>query len=445
MALFAQGRGLVIGVGEYQDERWRAPVTVRDAEAVFTALTDPQVGGYPASQVMRMYDERATRELVLAGLKRLAGAAQATDTAVIFFCGHGALGDDGQYYFATHDTVFTPSQKIQAGTGLSAPELLEQLRAIKAQKLLLIVNACFAGHLQATATLGAAADGLGAPPSSTFNAEVLATGEGRVILSASRPSQYSYYPQQAEHTHFGQALLDGLRGKGVANSDGYVGLYELYTYIYKYVTTTVGKLGGAQEPVITVLRGVGPFPVAHYPGATPSGLGAPHIQQQPTPGTAVEVVERTVVQAIGDGALAINVGNNSPVNVNQGVRINFGSGNRLTGVNFGDIAGGNITNIPITITIGAAAAVDSRQELLNAIGALRDDVERLTGVPRGKQEDAEDELRKARRAGDDRDQARMVEKLESAQKILMELGASNPNALKLSAAIGALLQRARAL
>jgi hypothetical protein len=445
MSEFAQGHALVIGVGDYQDARWRAPITVKDAEGMVDALTAPSVSGYPDRQVLRMYNERATRQGVIEGLRRLARDAQQDSTVIIFFAGHGALGDDGSYYFATQDTVFTPDQKIQAGTGLSSAELLDLLRAIQAQKLLFIINACFSGHLQDFASLGAQAS-LGAPPSSSFNAAVLATGEGRAIISASRPSQFSYYKQTADYTYFGQALIDGLRGQDVANSDGYIGLYELYQKIYRQVTATVAGIGGAQEPVLTILQNVGPFPVAHYPGTTPSGLGAPSMQQAPPQGMAVEVVERAIVQAIGQGALAINTGAGSTVNVSQGGGlINFGAGNRMGNIQIGDVASGDIIKTTITVTGAAAAAVENKPALLDLIGKVRDDVARLSGVTKGKREDAEDDLRKARDAGAEQDHERMVEKLESAQKLLMAMGISNPDALKVSETVGALLQRARAL
>lgn len=128
---------------------------------------------------------------------------------MIFLCGHGALGTDGVYAFATHETEFV-GNKIQAGTGLTAPNLIALLRSIKAQKLLFIINACFSGQL--SPTLGPT-EVFGAPSSASFGLDVLASGEGRALITASRPTQYSYYMPDAEHTFFGQALLDGLYGK----------------------------------------------------------------------------------------------------------------------------------------------------------------------------------------------------------------------------------------
>jgi uncharacterized caspase-like protein len=256
----------------------------------------------------------------------------------LYFCGHGVLGEDGVYYFTTHDTVLTPGNLVRKGTGVSGPEILDRLRAIPARKLLFVINACFSGHL--SPALGAPAGGIGTPPSATLGVEILATGEGRALITASRPTQKSYYRHSDPHTFFGQALIDGLRGRGMADSGGYIGLYELYQHIYARVKAATH---GAQEPVLTILQGVGPFPVAIYPGGNPDTLAPPPIRQTPPPDAAVEVVERATVQAIGRGAQAFHIQAGGDVAIDQGRKvIDFGEGNTIGDVTMGDVAGRDI-------------------------------------------------------------------------------------------------------
>src|SRR6266508_4668487 len=101
MHFFTHGRALIIGVGDYQDPQWTVQITVADAECVADALTDPAVGAYPPEQVQVLTGAQTTRAGVTAALTQLAHEARVTDTVVIFFCGHGALGTDGVYHFAT--------------------------------------------------------------------------------------------------------------------------------------------------------------------------------------------------------------------------------------------------------------------------------------------------------------------------------------------------------
>src|ERR1051326_6822977 len=122
MPSFDRGHALVIGVGAYQNPAWSAPIMVTEAQEVFKALTDPQVSAYPPGQVTFLHDEQTTRDGVTTALKQLAGAVNASNTVMLFFCGHGVLGTDGEYYFVTRDAVFTAEHKIQPGTGLKASE-----------------------------------------------------------------------------------------------------------------------------------------------------------------------------------------------------------------------------------------------------------------------------------------------------------------------------------
>ena len=109
----------------------------------------------------------------------------------------------------------------------------------------------------------------------------------------------------------------------------------------------------------------------------------------------------------------------------------------------GNIAGRDM--VTITTTTTAATAVQDEQTLLAQIDQLRADVARLTDVPKGRRQDADDELRKAKEAGQEGDRPRLLEKLEGAQKILLSLGGSIAAALQLAETIGTLLQRAMGL
>jgi hypothetical protein len=435
MTLFGQGHALAVGVGDYKEPVLKAPITVSDAEGVAVALADPAVGAYHPEHVRLLHNDRATRADLIAALEGLAERASSADTVFVFFCGHGILGEDGLYYFTTQDTVLTASNLVKAGTGLSGPEILGLLRAIPAQKLLFVINACFSGHV--SPALSPAEPRLGSPPSAALGVEVLATGEGRALITASRPTQYSYYRKDQSNTYFGRALIDGLRGKGVPNSGGYIGLYELYQHVYRKVHESSA---GEQEPVLTILQGVGPFPIALYAGSSPDSLGPAPIQQTPPYGTAVEILDRAVVEAVKTGGKAMNITAKRDVAVDQSTRlIDFGRGTKIGGnVSIGDVAGENITKITTT---AAAAGRREDQELMASIDRIRAELAGLIDAPKGKRQDADDELRKAQEASRVADRPRMLEKLEGAQRILLSIGSSLPAALKTAETISVLVRR----
>ena len=65
-------------------------------------------------------DAAASRDGILAALDALAAQAGEGDTVLLFFCGHGDYGDDGDYYLTTHDTRLK-GRKVVSGSG-RAPE-----------------------------------------------------------------------------------------------------------------------------------------------------------------------------------------------------------------------------------------------------------------------------------------------------------------------------------
>src|SRR5437870_557688 len=96
---FSQGHALIIGVGSYQVEpRLDIPISVSDANQVQSVLVNPRYCGYPQDQVSLLHDDTATRQGLLAALDDLAQRTGPGDTVVLFYCGHGDTGEDGEYY-----------------------------------------------------------------------------------------------------------------------------------------------------------------------------------------------------------------------------------------------------------------------------------------------------------------------------------------------------------
>ncbi len=286
MAVFERGYGLVIGVSEYSDPAWNVPIAERDADDLYQALIDPQIGAYDRGRVKLLRGAEASAARLGEELRFLAVHAEAGDTVFISFTGHGALDERNLYSLATSDTTFTASQQIARGSGYGMGQLAIALREIKAERLLLVINACSSGHLNALATN----DGpqRAAIPEGDRK-EVLKSGRGRALITASRPDELSHFIRDGHNSYFGRALVDGLRGADVSPASGYVGLFDLYTTIYNQVTRDAAAAGYAQHPQLNLAAGEGPFPVARYPG-NPQG-DQRLIQQAPPQGRDVHMVQ----------------------------------------------------------------------------------------------------------------------------------------------------------
>jgi hypothetical protein len=166
-------------------------------------------------------------------------------------------------------------------------------------------------------------------PQQTANA-LLSTGSGRIVITACRENQVAFIGS-GEYTLFVKALVDGLRGSGeVYNRNGYISAFDLYTHLYYALDESVQRdipqhlrdhYGNTQEPELTILKGVGPFAVALYRGATT--LGDFPTDHRPAEDAAVrEVPESRSQRALQNiTGIATVQGDNT----GQNVGINYGT------------------------------------------------------------------------------------------------------------------------
>jgi Caspase domain len=300
---FEQGLALLIGVGEYVDPGLPdVPVTVGDATALRDALLAPDVAGYLQDRVVLLESRHATRAGIFGALATLAETAKPNDTVVVFFAGHGLMGDDDRYHLAAHDTRVTRGSLVIQETGVGQGALLEALRAINAEKLLVVLNACFSGNVAASLGTDEALKRLKAPqlvgraPTEEFRENLLATGEGRVVITACRSDQRSSFNQGSSRTYFGQALSEAFSAEGIAGRTGVIGVFRLYEWVYERAKELAAQIDKSQDAVINVVEGIGPFPVAL---GRVRGLAPDEAEIEPIPQRSdVHVVSRDTVDAL---------------------------------------------------------------------------------------------------------------------------------------------------
>ena len=108
---------------------------------------------------------------------------------------------------------------------------------------------------------------------------MLGTGEGRVIITACRENQKSYFVRKEPTTIFANALVRGLRGEGLQSRRGYISVFDLYEYVYQEVRDEVHRrFDLVQEVELTIHKGVGALAVALHRGKV--GRGKPEFAPQ---------------------------------------------------------------------------------------------------------------------------------------------------------------------
>jgi hypothetical protein len=239
---FVQGYALVVGVGA------DLPVTVDDATAVADLLRDPGRCAYPADQVQLLTGEQATAANILVALERLAQSTNPESTALVYFSGHGLETPD--YYLMPYG--YDPADL--PGTAIPGAVFTERLRAIKARKLLVLLDCCHAGG-QAEAK---GWPGVKSPLPPSVTAE-LGRGSGRVVIASSRKDEVSWTDKP--YSVFTAALLEGLAGYGAFERDAYARVLDLAMYVGRMAPN---RTHGKQHPIVKVSNLEDNFALAYY-------------------------------------------------------------------------------------------------------------------------------------------------------------------------------------
>ena len=182
---------LIVGIANYQVIRPLPQTVLKDARDIYDLLTDPEYCGYSPDHVQLLLDSQATKVAIIEALANLAQKSQEDSTVIVYFSSHGGQIEEGSYqgeYLLPVDTDSSCDESL-VQTAISGNELTEALRAIPAQKLVVIFDCCHAGGIAQPKTATAPLLKAGLPESYY---DVLKQGGGRVILASSRSSEESY-------------------------------------------------------------------------------------------------------------------------------------------------------------------------------------------------------------------------------------------------------------
>ena len=230
-----QGRlALLIATSDYNDpdlRKLRAPG--RDARELAEVLRTPQIGGFA---VQTLINARCSE--VLEAIEDFCADRHPDDQLLIYLSCHGVLDDRGRLYYASTDT----RRQRTAATAVAAAWLNERLEDCRARRQIVILDCCHSGAFAG----GAKGEG-GLALEQRFEP----SGRGRLVLTASRGTEYSFEGDQASgegvRSVFTRAIVDGLRtGDADRDKDGLITVNDIYRYVYDRVRAVEPR----QTPVL---------------------------------------------------------------------------------------------------------------------------------------------------------------------------------------------------
>jgi len=262
-------QALLIACSEYDDPaigRLRTPT--HDITALGRVLADPAIGGFGVTPLIDEPEVTVRR-----ALGRFLRRAKRTDLLVVFFACHGFKEDDGQLYLGARDTELSDIMC----TAVPAQLVCRLIDLSPSKRVVVIFDCCFSGAISRSLN--------------SRDADVVHVGdifrgqaEGKVIISASRATEYAYEPggepvalrDNPLHSVFAEALIDGLAtGAADLDGDGVVSVTELYEFVHQRVVSRTS----AQTPGIWN-QVTGKLLLAHRAPARPAG--APPVEAGPS-------------------------------------------------------------------------------------------------------------------------------------------------------------------
>lgn len=232
---------LTIGVSEYRHGDIDLDYADDDAQTL-KALLKRQGGlAYAEVHATSLIDGEATAREIKKAFGQLGRRLQSDqgDVAVIHLSGHAAQAF-GETYFLPHDAEADIQDNIVA-TGLAFSTIRAMLTRLgERARVVVLLDACHSGDL-----LPGAKSLSVQPDMDALRQELISAGTGVAVLTSSSGKELSFERREWGNGAFTKAITEALNGRADANTDGFVSMSELESYVYQRVRELTD---GAQTP-----------------------------------------------------------------------------------------------------------------------------------------------------------------------------------------------------
>jgi len=232
---------LLIGVSEYEVGLNPLPAAVKDVVALERILKDSEMGDFDEVKILTNPEPQAMQYEV----ETLFTSCSRDDFVLLFFSGHGIKDDENNLYFATRITKKLPKGNLIKSTAVPAKFIHDVMNGSKAKRQAIILDCCFSGAFDPS--LQSKDDG-------SVNLQDQLGAEGRVVLTSSSSTQYSFEQQGSDLSLYTRYLIEGIEtGAGDLDEDGKVSVRELH----EYATGKVQETAPSMTPKLITLKDLG--------------------------------------------------------------------------------------------------------------------------------------------------------------------------------------------
>ncbi len=229
---------LLIGVSQYGPGFNQLTASVNDVEAMQRVLQHPDMGNFDEVQPLIDPDPQEMGTAI----EKLFGDGSRDDLLLLFFSGHGVKDESGNLYLATRTTRKNDRGGLIRSTAIASRFVNEIMSDSRARRQVVILDCCFSG---------AFGDGLLAKDDSSVDVRRQLGGEGRVVLTSSTSTQYSFEQQGSDLSIYTRYLVEGIEtGAADLDEDEVISVDELH----EYANIKVQKASPAMKPEIYTVK-----------------------------------------------------------------------------------------------------------------------------------------------------------------------------------------------
>ncbi|MFH0992126.1 MAG: caspase family protein [bacterium] len=237
---------LAIGINEYTNSKYTLNYGRPDAQAFLESVVQRAVGIFKEVKQEKVYDREAVRSTIEGAFKKVMSEARPQDVFVFFYAGHGVMSEGdaaspAEFYLIPSDiTQLYGRDEMLKAKGISAKMLREYCSGIKAQKQLVVIDACQSGGAVETFAMRGASEEKAILQ--------LARSAGVVVLASTGSEQFASEFKQLGHGVFTYALLEGIAGEADGSpKDGKITVKELEAYLNEKVPELTTRYRGAAQ------------------------------------------------------------------------------------------------------------------------------------------------------------------------------------------------------
>ncbi len=245
---------IAIGINNYASASMRLRYAKADAEAFVQKFSENAGSLYKNIYVHALYDGTATRKNIIDSLERLSHSIATSDILVFYYAGHGSMAEDMFYLIPQDCQRLYDTEKLES-QGISAKELQDSFKKIKALKQVVIMDACQSGGSLTTLAMRGAGEEKAMAQ--------LSRSAGVHIFASAGSEQNAKEIEELHHGLFTYVLIKALSGEADGSpKDQKITVYELKSYIDDQVPELNKQYNGSEQYPYTFSLGQD-FPVIY--------------------------------------------------------------------------------------------------------------------------------------------------------------------------------------